>query len=281
MPWVKLDDQFPSHPKVATLAPAWRPLAVFLHINALCWCNQYLTNGRVPRSALSRLGAEVECLEMQSQRPITVADVADELVAVGLWEEANGDYIIHDFNEFQPTRRQVESRRRHVQSVRSAAGSKPRNKTATKREQTVQQTCNPDPDPDPIPKPLQERRAENAPAKGNAPVVADLWDAWRAACEAVGIAEFAAMPVKHYQSAKELLGMATVAEWRRAFDAFLDAPEFTGKRSWGMCLANAPQLLAHVRSNPGQRFGAKARTTSSRTDGNDAAAAAFLQRLGA
>lgn len=91
------------------------------------------------------------------------------------------------------------------------------------------------------------------------------------------------MAVKHYPAAKELLGMATVGEWRRAFDVFLDSPEFAGKRSWGMCLANAPQLLGHVRMNPGQRFGVKPEPTmgvrGSRTTGNAAAAANVIARI--
>lgn len=161
MAWVKLDDHFNEHPKVARLSPAWRPLAVFLHINGLCWCNTHLTDGRIPKSLVSRLAPEIECLEMHGRGPLQAAHVAEELVAVGLWEDHGDEYLIHDFHDFQPTRREVLARRRHVSDVRKQAGSKGASKRAANRQAKVsqagKQTCSPDPDPDPDPR---ERKQE-------------------------------------------------------------------------------------------------------------------------
>lgn len=208
MPWVKLDDQFPGHPKVAQLSPAWRPLAVFLHINGLCWCNQYLTDGHIPKSMVSRLGPEVECLEIiQTQGPITARKVAEALVAVGLWEEREHEYVIHDFSLFQPTRREVESRRRHVSTVRKQAGSKGGSKAASKRaanvqqsgEQTTKQMCSPVPDP------LREREREQ---RSSLPVCVPTTPERRAG------AWLEQFPVRYF----EARGVGYVVNQRRDFD---------------------------------------------------------------
>ena len=93
------------------------------------------------------------------------------------------------------------------------------------------------------------------------------------------------MPVKSYPQAKQLLSMGSLSEWSAAFAAFLASPEFVGKRSWGMFLANAPQLLGHARSGSPLPFGSKAAAQpimgvkGSRTTGNAAAAAAVIARI--
>ena len=93
------------------------------------------------------------------------------------------------------------------------------------------------------------------------------------------------MPVKSYPQAKQLLSMGSLSEWSAAFAAFLASPEFVGKRSWGMFLANAPQLLGHARSGSTLPFGSKAAAQpimgvkGSRTTGNAAAAAAVIARI--
>ena len=303
MPWVKLDDQFPDHEKLAQ-CEIFAPLCGWLYVCGLAYCNRQLTDGRIPKGHVRRLvnfhgvqyvtggvGTGTDQLA-QFTDDVDVMELAKWLVAVGLWEDADADYLVHDYLSYQPSRAEVLKERadtaRRVQQWRGARGKRAvGNSVSNGVGNSVSNgvgnsvsTPSPVPVPDPDPR-TQEPRAKNTRAKttDEPAVVADIWDAWRAACEAVRIAEFASMPVKNYPAAKELLGMATVAEWRRVFDVFLDSPEFAGKRSWGMCLANAPQLLGHVRSNPGQRFGVKTKTAS-RTDGNDAAATAFLHRLG-
>ena len=44
MPWVKLDDGFTDHPKIASLSDS----AFRTFVTALCYCNKNLTDGFVP-----------------------------------------------------------------------------------------------------------------------------------------------------------------------------------------------------------------------------------------
>lgn len=266
MPWVKIDDQFPGHPKVGKLAPAWRPLAVFLHINGLCWCNQYLTDGRIPKAIISRLGSEVECLEIQAQGIITAQRVADELVAVGLWEEDDEHYIIHDFSEFQPSRREVQARRRHVNAVRADAGRKGASKRVANRQANVQQTgkqtCSPDPDPDPDPKPQGQEKDPAPPARLSQAELQtqseteQLLEHWRGVATQHGVLGHVIQSPKVIHQARELLAVHGLDVLRPAVVEFWASPEFTGaKRHFGMFHQAAGLLVAHVLAGHAHTFG--------------------------
>src|SRR6266545_3143579 len=80
MTWLKLDDQFPDHPKVAGLtADAFR-----LYITGLCYTSRMLTDGFIPRSLAVKW----------SERSRSTGD----LVLARLWMELDsGDFVIHDF----------------------------------------------------------------------------------------------------------------------------------------------------------------------------------------
>lgn len=69
MTWTRLSDSLNSDPRYLRLSDA----AFRLHVSALVWCNQHLTDGLVPELAL---------------RTLTLVDperLVDELVRVGLW----------------------------------------------------------------------------------------------------------------------------------------------------------------------------------------------------
>ena len=89
MPWVKLDDHFSDHPKVASLDDA----AFRLHVSALCYCSRYLTDGEIPRGVVPRIAA--------SETPF---ETADALVGAGVWIRTETGYRIHDYLEYQPSR---------------------------------------------------------------------------------------------------------------------------------------------------------------------------------
>lgn len=94
MPWVRIDDQFPDHPKIVAAGPA----AAWLHVTALCYCNRLLTNGFIPADQVPRLvpGA---------------SKLIDRLVNARLWHRTTRDgvdgYEIHDFLKYQPSRDEV------------------------------------------------------------------------------------------------------------------------------------------------------------------------------
>jgi len=96
MPWVKIDDQFASHPKVLKAGPA----AAWLYICGLTYCNRYLTDGFIPAQAV-RLLADLDDPEEQ----------AAALVNAGLWEVTDGGYMVHDFLDWNPSAEEVRSER--------------------------------------------------------------------------------------------------------------------------------------------------------------------------
>src|SRR6266540_5902380 len=51
MPWVRIDEEFARHPKVVAAGP----LGMAMQVAALCYCNQYLTDGFIPRTVVAGL----------------------------------------------------------------------------------------------------------------------------------------------------------------------------------------------------------------------------------
>ncbi|GAA0423716.1 hypothetical protein [Streptomyces luteireticuli] len=96
MTWVKLDDRFPSHRKIASLTDR----AFRLHVSALCWCAEHLTDGRIAAREL-RLVAHI--------RGMTAT--ARQLEDVGLWERDGDGWVIHDFHDYNPTAETVRAER--------------------------------------------------------------------------------------------------------------------------------------------------------------------------
>lgn len=184
MVWVKLDDQFPIHRKIAKLSdPAFR-----LHAAAIAWCARNLTDGVVPADELDDVCAQVRAPERFA------TELADRKVNV--WHAAGYDcpspncsapahdedgkpidgWVIHDYLEYQPARSKVlrikkarkvagaEGGRRSGESRRRS--SKP---TGTKREANPKQVAS---NPlEPRPGPLQGQGAvpvAPAPPSGSA-----------------------------------------------------------------------------------------------------------------
>jgi hypothetical protein len=96
MPWIRLDDQFPDHPKVIDAGP----LAAWLYVCGIGYCNRLLTDGHIPSGQVRKL-ADVD----------NAGELAATLVRVGLWEEVEGGYRIHDYLDYQPSAEQVKAER--------------------------------------------------------------------------------------------------------------------------------------------------------------------------
>jgi len=99
MAWIKIDDSFPDHPKVVGLSDK----AFRVHINGLCYCGKYLTDGKVPMKIAARFAEE------------NMAVIA-ELSLAGLWLEdlPNNGFIIHDYLAHQTSKDQVEIKRANL-----------------------------------------------------------------------------------------------------------------------------------------------------------------------
>lgn len=105
MSWVRLDDQFPDHPKVAGLSNE----AFCLHVTAMCWTAKQQTDGKLPSIVLRRLA-------WRCQDPATAAT---ELEMAGVWDKTPEGWEIHDFLDYNPTKEQVAE----LAAKRSAAGT--------------------------------------------------------------------------------------------------------------------------------------------------------------
>lgn len=97
MTWIKLDDQFPDHPKVAQAGA----LAELLYVNALAYASRYLTDGFIPHAIVAKL------VVWDFEGAPSNYDLAERLVAAGLWELVEGGYRIHDYLDYNPSREQV------------------------------------------------------------------------------------------------------------------------------------------------------------------------------
>jgi hypothetical protein len=144
MPWVRLDEEFPDHPKVVTAGP----LASWLHVCALAYCNRMMTDGFVPSSQVRRL---VDFEGIIVVGPTTDGDVrdvpevdakalAETLVSVGMWERRQGGFVIHDYLKYQPSRAETEAQRKVKSEAGKAGGVRSgqsrRSRTEAKPKQT-------------------------------------------------------------------------------------------------------------------------------------------------
>jgi hypothetical protein len=123
MPWVRIDEEFARHPKVVAAGP----LGMAMQVAALCYCNQYLTDGFVPRSVAAGL-IDFEGIGMRQWmgelfgggEDATWKLVVEDLLEAGLWIEEKGGYRIHDYHDYQPSREAALK----LREDRSAAGHK-------------------------------------------------------------------------------------------------------------------------------------------------------------
>jgi hypothetical protein len=100
MPWLKVDDKFTDHPKIAGLSDA----AFRLHMCGLTYCARHLTDGRVPANEVPRL-----------VRRLRKAAV-DELIREGIWREMRPfdkleAYEIHDYLQWNDSKEHVMEKR--------------------------------------------------------------------------------------------------------------------------------------------------------------------------
>jgi len=91
MTWFKVDDQLAFHPKVIEAGNS----AMGLWVRAGAWCGAHLTEGALPKHMIGTLGAQ--------------ARDAKRLVEVGLWEQTDVGFQFRDWDEYQPTKKQVEA----------------------------------------------------------------------------------------------------------------------------------------------------------------------------
>lgn len=181
MAWVRIDDQFASHPKLLKAGP----LGLALHVAALCYCNRYLTDGFVPRAAASTL-LDFTDLAMRVIDDAQVAEwsfVVDDLVSAGLWEPVQGGWQIHDYLDYQPAKAKVlEERQKSSERVRKWRNKDDGNAvTNSVGNNSGNGVGNAPPVPVPVPVPSVERveRDSSGPQADTDGTFDCLWSGWQ------------------------------------------------------------------------------------------------------
>lgn len=138
MTWVKLSDTFAEDPRLEQAGP----LALALHVAALCYCARQLTDGHLTRGAVRRL------LELDGQDP---HDVARSLVDVDMWESTDDGYRIVEYLEDQPSREHVEVTRAERAKAGRAGGKRSGEARRSNSEANTKQVASRLLEPRPVP----------------------------------------------------------------------------------------------------------------------------------
>jgi hypothetical protein len=104
--WVRLDDGFADHPKVAELDDR----AFRIHVWALCYSARHLTDGFLAHEALA--GCPLVT------RRYTLDRAQEGLVSARLWVRRKRGFQIRDYLSFNPSRAQVQENVRRTLSAR-------------------------------------------------------------------------------------------------------------------------------------------------------------------
>jgi hypothetical protein len=92
MPWVRLDDGMYTHRKLVDVSVPAR----WLLVASICYSNQNATGGKVSRRAAKTVG-------MIEDPDEAIAELLD----VVLWEPDPDGYLIHDYEQYQPSREKI------------------------------------------------------------------------------------------------------------------------------------------------------------------------------
>ena len=91
MTWLRIDDSFSEHPKVAGLSDR----AFRVHVRAMVYAARHTTDGAIPEAMLRQWGA--------------IPKVRAELVSARVWDES--PLRLHDYLEYNPSAKQIDSKR--------------------------------------------------------------------------------------------------------------------------------------------------------------------------
>lgn len=168
MTWVRIDDQFPKHPKIARCGP----IGQALFVSGLCYCAQYLTDGFIPSGVAAAL---IDATDDDLVETFDIRRVIQRLVDSGMWEKVRGGYQVHDYLEYQPSKETVQARRdearNRMRSHRSREVRANNDRTSSEVHARPVTPVSPNPDnPQPEPSP-----GPNAGAREAVAVDRDEW----------------------------------------------------------------------------------------------------------
>ncbi|OZC80229.1 hypothetical protein CH274_13420 [Rhodococcus sp. 06-418-5] len=100
LPWIRLDTDTFSHPKILEMLSEKKHQAVVLHLAAMCYAGKHGTGGHIPKVALRVL-------------PGRAMDVTD-LVKAELWHIDAAGWRIHGWEEYQLDDEERQKRRQRA-----------------------------------------------------------------------------------------------------------------------------------------------------------------------
>jgi hypothetical protein len=146
--WVRIDDHFDEHPKLAAVGPiGWG-----VWLAGLAYSNRNLTDGFIPYSVAEGIGGNwqvripVENDEDREQvwdiargsgmhgEDMDTSWVIDLLLLNGLWERCAGGYRVHDYDDYQPTKAEVMAMRQQKAAAGRAGGLAARRQARAKAD---------------------------------------------------------------------------------------------------------------------------------------------------
>lgn len=183
MSWLRIDDKFLGHAKVATLTEA----ALLFWFEAALWCSNNSPNGIVPRALLPnivpRTAKLLRALYPEANPEAALEAAAEELIHAtggglheyGLLEEHDIGWEFHDWDDYRgvavteatPKQRSEAGR---IGGIASAEARKARFGTAQPKQPKHRSTDSEAPGPS---RPVPSRPEEEDPAAAEAPAEAD------------------------------------------------------------------------------------------------------------
>ena len=92
--WIKLDDGFPTHPKILQAGP----LGLAIQVRAICYASKNKTDGFLPDAAI---GLFLLGLDLAFDWPA-------HMLERKLWDQVPGGYQIHDYLDWNPSKYEYE-----------------------------------------------------------------------------------------------------------------------------------------------------------------------------
>ena len=249
MSWVKIDDGFVEHPKIAKVGM----IGAWLQLQALCYANRNLTDGFIPtaiaesfmRFGTIRVDDETAVQwtvgEHSGMQGLDLPDVPwpAKMVEAGLWEAVPHGYLIHDYSEYQPTKEHVLAERAKWATYKAKRRAPKMSTVDSTQDSTVESTgCPRSPVPVPVPVPQSRSvrlrviapapRVKRASPKTPWPESFHLDDDLRAFAREGGLD-----PELEFGKCKDhaLANGVLHADWRRAFRYWCrNAVEFRERR---------------------------------------------------
>ena len=156
MPRINLDIDFLTHPKTLSISP----LAQLLFIRSIIYAAKHLTDGFVPAGAVAYLSHDL--LDTTASPFAHAGELVAELESVGWWVKATGGHTIHDYLDYQLSRKDVEIYKENKRIAGRFGGLAKSKQTSSRPPSKTVAKPTPIPIPIPIPNPKNQSHSDKS-----------------------------------------------------------------------------------------------------------------------